>query len=63
MRLWRLVEDDKRGKVLLEASENVWDDLIDEMSDRALIDVLWIPWIPTIGFGWCSICRVISSGD
>ena len=38
--LWRLVEDDKRGKVLLEASENVWDDLIDEMSDRALIDVL-----------------------
>ncbi|WP_342324351.1 magnesium transporter [Kosakonia sp. BYX6] len=38
--LWRLVEDDKRGKVLLEASENVWDDLIDEMSDRALLDAL-----------------------
>ncbi len=38
--LWRLVSDDKRGKVLLEASENVWDDLIDEMSDRALLDAL-----------------------
>ncbi|MGY5956195.1 magnesium transporter [Kosakonia sp. BK9b] len=38
--LWRLVEDDKRGKVLLEASENVWGDLIDEMSDRALLDTL-----------------------
>ena len=33
--LWRLVENEKRGKVLLEASENVWDDLIDEMTDRA----------------------------
>lgn len=38
--LWRLVEDDKRGKVLLEASESVWDDLIEEMSDRALLDAL-----------------------
>ncbi len=38
--LWRVIEDDKRGKVLLEASENVWDDLIDEMSDRALLDAL-----------------------
>ncbi|CAI8899065.1 MULTISPECIES: magnesium transporter [Kosakonia] len=38
--LWRLIDDDKRGKVLLEASENVWDDLIDEMSDRALLDAL-----------------------
>ena len=38
--LWRLVEDEKRGKVLLEASENVWDDLIEEMSDRALLDAL-----------------------
>lgn len=35
-----MIEDDKRGKVLLEASENVWDDLIDEMSDRALLDAL-----------------------
>lgn len=38
--LWRLVEDDKRGKVLLEASENVWQDLIDGMSDKALLDAL-----------------------
>ena len=38
--LWRMVEDDKRGKVLLEASENVWEDLIDGMSDRALLDAL-----------------------
>jgi Mg/Co/Ni transporter MgtE len=26
--------------VLLEASENVWDDLIDEMSDRDMLDAL-----------------------
>ncbi|WP_195994854.1 magnesium transporter [Citrobacter portucalensis] len=38
--LWRLVENEKRGNVLLEASENVWDDLIDEMSDRELLDAL-----------------------
>ncbi|ALR77435.1 magnesium transporter [[Enterobacter] lignolyticus] len=38
--LWNLVEDGKRGNVLLEASENVWDDLIDGMSDRALLDAL-----------------------
>lgn len=38
--LWRLVESEKRGNVLLEASENVWDDLIDEMSDRELLDAL-----------------------
>ena len=36
----RLVENEKRGNVLLEASENVWDDLIDEMSDRELLDAL-----------------------
>lgn len=35
--IWRLVGDEKRGHVLLEASGNVWDDLIDEMSDQALI--------------------------
>lgn len=35
--IWRLVGDDKRGRVLLEASDNVWDDLIDEMSDQALL--------------------------
>lgn len=38
--LWRLIQSDKRGYVLLEASENVWDDLIDEMSDRELLDAL-----------------------
>ncbi|MBW7617835.1 magnesium transporter [Citrobacter portucalensis] len=38
--LWRLIENEKRGNVLLEASENVWDDLIDEMSDRELLDAL-----------------------
>jgi len=38
--LWRLVEDHERGQVLLEASENVWDDLIDEMSDSAILDAL-----------------------
>ncbi|MDV1610375.1 magnesium transporter [Citrobacter portucalensis] len=38
--LWRLVENEKCGNVLLEASENVWDDLIDEMSDRELLDAL-----------------------
>lgn len=38
--LWRLVQDHERGQVLLEASENVWDDLIDEMSDQAILDTL-----------------------
>lgn len=38
--LWRLVADDKRGKVLLEASESVWGDLIEEMSDHDLLFAL-----------------------
>lgn len=38
--LWRLIQSDKRGYVLLEASENVWDDLIDEMTDRELLEAL-----------------------
>nr|WP_318384147.1 magnesium transporter [uncultured Enterobacter sp.] len=38
--LWRLIGEEKRGEVLLEASENVWDDLIEEMSDKALLDAL-----------------------
>jgi magnesium transporter len=38
--LWSLVESARRGNVLLEASENVWDDLIDGMSDQELIDAL-----------------------
>ncbi|MEW5561456.1 magnesium transporter [Enterobacter asburiae] len=38
--LWGLVDDSKRGNVLLEASESVYDDLIDGMSDKALLDAL-----------------------
>ncbi|MEY8713071.1 magnesium transporter [Mangrovibacter phragmitis] len=38
--LWHLVAVQKRGKVLVEASASVWDDLIDEMSDRALMTAL-----------------------
>lgn len=38
--LWHLVDKAKRGYVLLEASESVWDDLIDEMTDRELLDAL-----------------------
>ena len=38
--LWRLVQDHERGQVLLEASENVWDDLIDEMSDHDILEAL-----------------------
>lgn len=38
--LWRLIADDKRGEVLLEASESVWGDLIDKMSDRELLFTL-----------------------
>ena len=38
--LWRLVQDHERGQVLVEASENVWEDLIDEMSDNAILDAL-----------------------
>ncbi|HAG02996.1 MAG TPA: magnesium transporter, partial [Leclercia adecarboxylata] len=38
--LWRLVQDHERGQVLVEASENVWEDLIDEMSDHAILDAL-----------------------
>ena len=38
--LWCLVPDDKRGEVLLEASENVWGDLIDKMSDHELLQAM-----------------------
>ncbi|MCS2149871.1 magnesium transporter [Scandinavium manionii] len=38
--LWGLVEDSKRGNVLLEASEGVYEDLIEGMSDKALLDAL-----------------------
>ncbi|OFC61670.1 magnesium transporter [Candidatus Erwinia dacicola] len=35
--LWRLIGNDRRGRVLVEASENVWERLIEEMSDRDLL--------------------------
>ncbi len=35
--LWSLVDNEKRGKTLVEASESVWDSLIDEMSDKDLL--------------------------
>jgi len=38
--LWSLVKEDKRGHVLIEASETVWDDLIEDMSDKALLKAL-----------------------
>ncbi|TBL87698.1 magnesium transporter [Hafnia alvei] len=38
--LWRLVGKEKRGKTLVEASESVWDSLIDEMSDKELLKAL-----------------------
>ncbi|MGL4725448.1 MAG: magnesium transporter [Scandinavium sp.] len=38
--LWGLVDDSKRGNVLLEASESVYEDLIEGMSDKALLDAL-----------------------
>lgn len=38
--LWQLVQVHERGQVLLEASENVWDDLIDDMSDRDILEAM-----------------------
>lgn len=38
--LWRLLKDDQRGKILIEASETVWDDLIEGMSDKALLNII-----------------------
>ncbi|WP_318367191.1 magnesium transporter [Enterobacter sp.] len=38
--LWRLVDKLKQGEVLLEASRNVWDDVIEDMSDKALLEAL-----------------------
>ncbi|MBD8215702.1 magnesium transporter [Erwinia persicina] len=35
--LWRLIGNDRRGRVLVEASESVWESLIEEMSDRDLL--------------------------
>lgn len=35
--LWRLVDNNERGEVLVEASVSVWDSLIKDMSDRELL--------------------------
>ncbi len=35
--LWHLIDTERRGMVLVEASESVWDSLIEEMSDRDLL--------------------------
>jgi magnesium transporter len=34
------VQVNERGQVLLEASENVWDDLIEDMSDRDILEAM-----------------------
>lgn len=38
--LWRLVDNSKRGKTLVEASENVWESLIAEMSNRDILKAI-----------------------
>lgn len=38
--LWRLIDNDKRGKTLVEASESVWDSLIEEMSNRDILKAI-----------------------
>ncbi len=38
--LWRLVSNDRRGQVLVEASESVWESLIEKMSDRDLLNAI-----------------------
>ncbi|WP_158782632.1 magnesium transporter [Pantoea sp. BAV 3049] len=38
--LWHLVGTERRGMVLVEASESVWESLIEEMSDRDLLRAL-----------------------
>ncbi|MBM7344159.1 magnesium transporter [Pantoea coffeiphila] len=35
--LWSLIGNDRRGQVLVEVSESVWESLIEEMSDRDLL--------------------------
>ncbi|MEM6161837.1 magnesium transporter [Erwinia sp. P6884] len=35
--LWQLISTERRGMVLVEASESVWESLIEEMSDRDLL--------------------------
>ncbi|MFM4838336.1 magnesium transporter [Aeromonas veronii] len=38
--LWALVVEEKRGQILVEASETVWDSLISGMSDKELLHAL-----------------------
>ncbi len=38
--LWHLIDDDRRGQVLVEASETVWESLTEEMSDKAILRAL-----------------------
>ncbi|MGE9552343.1 magnesium transporter [Erwinia amylovora] len=38
--LWHLIGTERRGMVLVEASESVWESLIEEMSDRDLLRAL-----------------------
>ncbi|WFC13978.1 magnesium transporter [Aeromonas salmonicida] len=38
--LWQLVNEEKHGQILVEASETVWDSLINGMSDKALLHAL-----------------------
>ena len=35
--LWRLIPGERRGRVLVEASESVWESLTEEMSDRDIL--------------------------
>ncbi|WP_187202439.1 hypothetical protein [Sodalis-like endosymbiont of Proechinophthirus fluctus] len=41
--LWRLVDNNKRGKTLVEASENVWGSFIAEMSNRDVLRAISPP--------------------
>lgn len=38
--LWQLVNEEKHGQILVEASETVWDSLINGMSDKVLLHAL-----------------------
>ncbi|NIG62978.1 MAG: magnesium transporter [Serratia symbiotica] len=38
--LWRLVGNSKRGQTLVEVAEPVWDSLIEEMSDKDLLNAI-----------------------
>lgn len=38
--LWRLIENARRGQVLVEASETVWESLTDAMSDKDILQAI-----------------------